>query len=209
MDKQHIIYRITNLLNNRFYVGMHTGFPEDRYFGSGKRLKAEVKKYGKENFKKEILEILPTRKALELREAEIVDDVLLANPLCLNLKNGGEGGGKIWNEEHHTKMISGTLRMFENRTFEERSVISKKSMATQKSRGNVLFGGSNHKLGTTQTLETRKKISASNTGKHTGTSNSQYGSCWITDGTQSIKIKKEQLDEFLSKGYSRGRIMGL
>lgn len=106
MEKQHIIYKITNLLNGRFYVGMHTGYPDDGYFGSGKRLKAEIKKYGKENFKKEILEILPDRHSLELKESTLVNAELLADPLCLNLKNGGEGGGRFKNAEHQQKTAS-------------------------------------------------------------------------------------------------------
>src|SRR5271168_1372693 len=93
---KHLLYRTTNILNSRFYIGMHsTKNPEDGYLGSGKRLKYEIQKYGRENFKKEILEELPTRTSLENREAEIVNEKLLADPLCLNLKNGGEGG---WEE---------------------------------------------------------------------------------------------------------------
>lgn len=97
MEKQHIIYKVTNTLNNRFYVGMHTGFPDDQYFGSGKRLKAEIKKYGKQYFKKEILEVLPDRESLRIRESQIVNEQLRSNPLCLNLKNGGEGGWEYVN----------------------------------------------------------------------------------------------------------------
>ena len=74
--KQHLIYKITNTLNGRFYIGMHTGSEADGYLGSGKRIRAEVKKYGKENFKKEILEVCSNRKSLEQREAEIVNEEL-------------------------------------------------------------------------------------------------------------------------------------
>jgi hypothetical protein len=93
MDTKHIIYRTTNLLNNRYYIGMHsTTKVKDGYLGSGRRIKAEIKKYGKENFVREVLEELPSREALKLREAEIVNDELLSDELCMNLKNGGEGG---------------------------------------------------------------------------------------------------------------------
>lgn len=128
MDKQHIIYKITNVLNNRFYVGMHTGFLDDGYLGSGKRLKAEIKKYGKENFKREILEILPDRKSLESREAEIVSEELLVDPLCLNLKNGGEGGGKFWNETHQQKCSSAGGRIGGKITGKKNANIARQKM---------------------------------------------------------------------------------
>ena len=107
---KHIIYRTTNCLNGRFYVGMHsTDNIDDGYLGSGRRLKNEIKKYGKENFKREVLEELQTRKALELREAELINDQLIANPLCLNLKNGGRGGFDHLNTPamHHQKVSAG------------------------------------------------------------------------------------------------------
>ena len=93
MNKVHIIYQILNKINGRFYIGMHSTINvDDTYFGSGRRIKAEIAKYGLENFEKSILETLPDRKSLELREAEIIDAELLKNPNCLNLKLGGAGG---------------------------------------------------------------------------------------------------------------------
>ena len=90
---KHILYKTSNILNGRFYIGIHsTKNPNDGYLGSGKRLKYEINKYGRESFRVEVMEILPTRKALEEREAQIVTPQLLSDPLCLNLKNGGEGG---------------------------------------------------------------------------------------------------------------------
>lgn len=203
MGKQHIIYKITNTLNNRFYVGMHTGFPDDRYFGSGKRLKAEIKKYGKENFKKEILEILPTRKALMLREAELVNEKLLTNPLCLNLKNGGEGGGKFWNEDHRKKA---TLAGLKSPKRDHKSAC-KKAYQTKLLRGSSL-GGSDGFRGKIHTAETREHLSAVMKEKQIGEKNSQFGTCWVTNG-KPVKIKKEQLDEYLANGYSQGRKMPL
>jgi group I intron endonuclease len=100
----HIIYKTTNTLNGRFYIGMHsTQNIDDGYLGSGRRLKAEINKYGKEHFVREVLEILPSRELLKEREKMIVCSLLIADPLCLNLKNGGEGGGKLWSTEHAEK----------------------------------------------------------------------------------------------------------
>ena len=49
------IYKITNLINNKIYIGQHNG-KRPWYFGSGKLLKYALDKYGRENFKKDILE---------------------------------------------------------------------------------------------------------------------------------------------------------
>lgn len=55
--KQYYIYITTNLINGKRYIGQHYGEIEDSYMGSGNILKKAIKKYGKDNFKKEILEI--------------------------------------------------------------------------------------------------------------------------------------------------------
>ncbi len=66
---------------------------DDSYLGSGKILLLAIKKYGRSNFKKEILDTCPSREDLAKQEKEIVCEELLKNPLCMNLKLGGDGGG--------------------------------------------------------------------------------------------------------------------
>lgn len=62
----------------------------DGYLGSGTRLHHSIKKYGKENHCREILgEMFPDRESLRLREAEIVNDHALKDPMCMNLILGG------------------------------------------------------------------------------------------------------------------------
>lgn len=52
------IYKITNNINGNSYVGLKTSTVEDseNYYGSGKLIQDAIKKYGKYNFTKEILE---------------------------------------------------------------------------------------------------------------------------------------------------------
>ena len=55
MKKYYFTYKITNLLNGRFYLGMHsTEDLDDGYLGSGVAIQRAVRKYGKENFSKEV-----------------------------------------------------------------------------------------------------------------------------------------------------------
>lgn len=105
MDKKyHLLYKITNVIDNTFYIGIHsTNNLDDGYFGSGIRIKRSVNKYGKENHRFEIIEKLPSRQTLLLREFEIVDEELLRNPLCLNLCKGGYGQNKGMTFNNETK----------------------------------------------------------------------------------------------------------
>jgi len=71
-------------------VGIHsTKRLNDGYKGSGVRLQNAIKKHGTEKFVCEHLEFLPSRQAALDRERDIVNEQLLANPLCMNLIPGG------------------------------------------------------------------------------------------------------------------------
>jgi len=53
-----VIYKTTNTINNKVYIGIHKCEQlNDGYYGSGKLLKLAIKKYGKENFIIEYLHI--------------------------------------------------------------------------------------------------------------------------------------------------------
>jgi len=47
--KYHFLYKTTNLINNKYYYGMHSTYKlDDGYLGSGNRLRYSIRKYGKE-----------------------------------------------------------------------------------------------------------------------------------------------------------------
>ena len=53
---KYVLYKTTNLINNKFYVGAHEIKKNpDTYLGSGLFLQRAIKKYGIKNFKREIL----------------------------------------------------------------------------------------------------------------------------------------------------------
>ena len=89
--KYNYFYKVTNNLNGNFYYGIHsTNNIDDGYMGSGLKLKRAFKKYGIENFSKEILKFFNTRKELSDYESEIVTEDLVNNPNCYNISLGGE-----------------------------------------------------------------------------------------------------------------------
>lgn len=90
--KYHIVYQTTNIINNRIYVGMHsTNNLDDGYLGSGWVLKAAIKKYGREAFKRQLLHVFPTRAEARSTEAAIVTQEFIDRPDTYNLAPGGMG----------------------------------------------------------------------------------------------------------------------
>jgi hypothetical protein len=72
----HYIYLTINLINNKKYIGQRklpcniSHYKKDKYLGSGTILFNAIKKYGRENFKKEILDICDTQKEADRLEIE-------------------------------------------------------------------------------------------------------------------------------------------
>ena len=90
IHKYHYFYKITNLINLKYYYGIHsTNNLDDGYMGSGKALKQAIKKYGIENFKKDIIKFFPNLKELSDFEKFIVNEDLVDDPNCYNLVKGG------------------------------------------------------------------------------------------------------------------------
>lgn len=88
----HIVYKITNLINGKYYVGKHsTDDVNDSYMGSGKGIEFAIKKYGIENFKKEILFDFDTEEEALCKEKEIVNAEFVKNPMTYNNAQGGRG----------------------------------------------------------------------------------------------------------------------
>ena len=196
--KYHYIYKTTCKITGKFYVGMHsTDNLEDGYLGSGKILGYSRNKYGDENHVREILEFVSSRDELKQREKEIVNEEMLRHPLNINLKYGGDGGWPTNSLEHQSNAgrlggltSKGNARFF---TREQRANNGKNSIHQ------------NRMLALADDVRAKRIATMQSREHNKGEKNSQFGTCWVTNGAKPIKIKKEQLDEYLSKGYSRGR----
>lgn len=85
----YTIYRITNKINGKFYIGKHqTKDLKDGYMGSGKLIKRAIRKHGVENFSKEILFVFDNEEDMNSKEKELV----VIGEDSYNLCEGGNGG---------------------------------------------------------------------------------------------------------------------
>ncbi len=196
----YVIYKITNQIDGKFYIGSHkTKNLNDNYMGSGKYLKFAIEKYGIENFKKEILFVYDNPESMYSKEAEIVNEDFLATENTYNLKKGGFGGWDYINSNiskedakiRASKAGKGNKGKPRKYTTEH---INKILKAREK-------GYKTAFLGKKHTEETKKKIGYKNSFK-TGILSSQYGTMWITNGSENKKIKKEKE---IPEGWYKGR----
>ena len=144
----HLIYQITNLVNGKVYVGKHsTKDPYDGYLGSGIGIGRAIKKYGIENFTKEILYCFDKETDAFLKEEELVTQEFVSRDDTYNMIVGGKG------------FKSG----------EENPTIKNRKHGKNKCGKNNPFYAKHH------TQETRDRISKSHKGKHAGKKNPMYG----------------------------------
>ena len=101
------IYKITNKINNRIYIGQ-SHLTEDvfhsKYWGSGKIIKLAIRKNGKENFTKEILQYCNSQQELDEAEKEwILKLDTLNKEKGYNLAKGG-WQVPFFDGAHHTEL---------------------------------------------------------------------------------------------------------
>ena len=100
----YIIYKTTNTVNGKYYIGVHND-TKSNYLGSGKALLNAIKEHGRENFVRETLEVFDTEEDAYLREAQIVNESFVASRNTYNIGKGGKGGpGQSKSEEHKRKI---------------------------------------------------------------------------------------------------------
>lgn len=88
---KHYVYCITNIINNKKYIGSHSGELNDSYLGSGIYITKAVKKYGKSNFVKDILWEGPKEYMREMESYWCAYFDVANNNLFYNCTNKGTG----------------------------------------------------------------------------------------------------------------------
>lgn len=205
--KYHFIYKTTNLINGRYYYGMHsTDNLEDGYLGSGHRLWKSIRKYGKENFKREIVEFCNSREELIEKEKEIVNLNEIAKKECMNIMLGGSGGNNnTLNDDVRQKAKLKLIILRKNNDWVEfnRIAISIGLKLSYESGNKKIiipsFKGKKH----TEESKIKMKLSNKKNKHQQGEKNSQYGTMWINKDCIIKKIKKEELENY--KDWNLGR----
>lgn len=91
------IYKITNLINHKIYIGKDTT-SDPNYFGSGLLIKRAFEKYGKENFTKEVIDITGDYDELSKKEIYWISKYKSTDKkIGYNIAPGGEGGDTLSN----------------------------------------------------------------------------------------------------------------
>lgn len=190
------IYKTTNLINNRKYIGLHKSEKFDNsYKGSGKILLQAIKKYGINNFETVIIDTAQSLEELYRKEIFWID-FFKANEVheYYNIKQGGKGAWKI----------NGVS-------------IKKGRKISEQARRNTSEA---HK-GIKPTKETRQKMSISHKGERNGFygktfsdetlkrfSKLRKGRIWVKNLETNTETTTypEELQNYLDKGFIKGRL---
>ena len=160
--KYYGLYKITNLVNGKMYIGQHvTDNLDDGYMGSGKIIKMALQKYGKDNFRKEWLGFYEDADELNYMELVYVDDTWVSRADTYNISLGGGGHkckGNKWTPEqrkHLSERVSGSNNhnYGHHHTNEEKSHLSK------------MMKGKHNSLGCKRSAEFKQKLSCRMKGK--------------------------------------------
>jgi group I intron endonuclease len=178
----YVVYKITNIINQNIYIGIHkTNDICDNYYGSGKLIRAAIKKHGKDNFVKEILHICDTLDSALLLEKEIVNEDFTKRRDTYNIAVGGGLGGKTLNgltfvNRTHTEETKNKLR----------NIRLGKSFITDEGRKKIIHNNMNNE-------ERKQKISNCLAGR-------------VLSESHKNNIKKSMLNrppENIPRGYKR------
>ena len=222
------VYKITNTLNGKIYVGVHkTKDLNDGYMGSGKVIKRAIEKYGVENFTKEILFEVDNSEEMYLMESTIVNEEFVERQDTYNLKQGGYGGFDYLNSDKEVMKLRNTKaskignsklklrlekdsefrekRRSENSEFAKKQLIENDGFAKNAMSSVTTFEGQHHSKKSIR----RMKETFLGINHQQGETNSQYGTMWIYNLEEKLskKIKKDELPDFESLGWLKGRKM--
>lgn len=228
------IYLTTNIINGKKYIGQKKSdkFLGTKYLGSGSILIKAINKYGRNNFKVELLCECSSKEDLDNKEIYYIAKYnAQTNINFYNICRGGESGqgGPKFKGHHHTEQTKqllsslnkGSKNHFYGRKHSEETRLCMKEKAkfrkpvSQETRaklskvhkGKVFSEEHKNNIRLAQLGEKGnnygKKLSESTKQKIV---NTMHNKIWITDNIVNKRINSEDLEEYINKGFRKGRL---
>lgn len=205
----YVLYEVRNTLNDKIYIGIHkTNNLNDDYLGSGKLIDRAIKKYGKDNFTKKIIETFDNLEEARKKEKELVNEDFIKRDDTYNIAIGGGLGGK----ELNGLSFSGRKHSLETKE-KIRIALTDKNYLTEKGRQSIIHNNKTNEVrkqklreafsGIPKTEEHKKKISQSLLGKSPKKYKRKHKQMWITDGDKNTRI---EIDLPIPEGWKKGRV---
>lgn len=202
----YYVYQITNLLNNKIYVGKHKSSKhpsENGYYGSGKQIKAAMKKYGIDNFKKEVLYYCNSMEEMANKELSIVTEDFLKRKNTYNMHKGGSGGWDHYNgsKQHSANSSRGgkTRAQDPNNPFYN-TEFQKKYEWTRSPEHMKLM---NERAKDPKVIA-KRQATFKERGHSQGVKNSQFGRIWISN-VLTKEVKRITITDTIPIGWVRGK----
>lgn len=189
------IYKTTNLINHKIYIGQHKcSYFDTKYYGSGKLLKKAINKYGISNFNCLLLEECFSEEELNEKEMYYIALYKSTQPdIGYNLSDGG-----------FVPRLSG----IHNPMFGKRPIRSKElnRQVSDKLKGHPYWSVKHH------SQETKSKLSILTHTRNLSRSkefyrawaDKQIGKKMMNNGKVCCWVFPKDFDEYLSKGYVFG-----
>ena len=151
--KKSYVYKITCKITGEYYFGSSFNAKSDKYWGTGRKIKERISKYGKDNFVKEILGEFDDRVEAHKVENDYIEK-FRHDDKCLNqLLNHNFG---TYNNKTRAKIGAANAIALRGKTFsdEHKAKI-----------GAAHRGEKNHNFGKHLSEEVKAKLSAAHRGK--------------------------------------------
>lgn len=169
IKKYHYLYKITNNLNGKIYIGVHTtDNTDDGYMGSGKLIQLAIAKHGVENFTKEVLQTFDSTADMYEAESILVNEEFVKDRNTYNVAIGGKGG--FYKVDDDGNVIH--IKCSYDNTWREKVV---KGIKKHHDEHGYWWTGRH------LSEEHKIKIGKANSTKQAGPNNSNYGKMWISN----------------------------
>ena len=207
--KYHCLYQIVNKINGMIYIGIHsTNNLFDDYMGSGKRIKAAIKEYGKENFTKYIIGLYDTKCEMISAEVKIVNHQFALREDTYNIAKGGNSGNPFGHsdEAKQNMSLAQTKRFKDNPYPEETKIKQAKTLygrPLSEEHKKAIGDGNRGKIRPPVSEETKQKQSDALKGREFSKEHKDK----LSEASKNKKPPTEEARQNMSKAWEKRRLM--